>query len=103
MPTEVMPMASGVEQDAANRKMEYMLGVFADPIYFGDYPASIKERVSVLQPISSELVRLARDPFLLCVAGSETYPSLTHDVEGCTLLPCLQHSSGVARCCRREL
>lgn len=38
--------------------MEYMLGVFADPIYFGDYPASVKERISVLQPISSELVRI---------------------------------------------
>ena len=45
-------------QAAANRKLEYMLGVFADPIYFGDYPASVKERISVLQPISPELVRM---------------------------------------------
>ena len=37
-----------------------MLGVFADPIYFGDYPASVKQRISVLQPISSELVCLLR-------------------------------------------
>lgn len=36
--------------------MEYMLGLFADPIYLGDYPASIKERVSVLQAITPELV-----------------------------------------------
>ena len=43
-------------QEAATRKMEYMLGLFADPIYFGDYPASVKERVSVLQEITPELV-----------------------------------------------
>ena len=64
-----------VEQEAANRKMEYMLGVFADPIYFGDYPASVKARVSVLQPISSELVRLPR---ACCAAQSP-------QVAGCDL------------------
>jgi hypothetical protein len=37
--------------------MEYMLGVFADPIYFGDYPASVKQRVSVLHEMTPELVR----------------------------------------------
>ena len=44
-------------QEAATRKMEYMLGTFADPIYFGDYPASVKQRVSVLHEITPELVR----------------------------------------------
>lgn len=36
-----------------------MLGVFADPIYYGDYPASVKERVPVLHQITPDLARLS--------------------------------------------
>lgn len=31
--------------DASNRDMEFELGWFADPVYFGDYPASMRSRI----------------------------------------------------------
>jgi beta-galactosidase len=33
------------DQDAAQRALEFFLGWFADPVYFGDYPASMRERL----------------------------------------------------------
>lgn len=36
--------------DAAQRSMDFMLGWFADPIYLGDYPASMKQRLGNLLP-----------------------------------------------------
>jgi beta-glucosidase len=43
-------------QDAAQRKMEFMLGAFADPIFKGDFPASVKQRISFLPQITPQLV-----------------------------------------------
>lgn len=36
--------------DAAQRSMDFMLGWFADPVYLGDYPASMKQRLGDLLP-----------------------------------------------------
>ncbi len=36
---------SEVDRDAAKRSLEFFIGWFADPIYFGDYPEVMKERV----------------------------------------------------------
>lgn len=44
-------------QAAAERKMEYMLAAFADPIFKGDYPASVKQRISFLPQITAQMVR----------------------------------------------
>ncbi|NAS12330.1 GH1 family beta-glucosidase [Poritiphilus flavus] len=44
--------ASDVE--AAQRSLEFFLGWFADPIYFGDYPAVMRERVGDRLPEFSE-------------------------------------------------
>ena len=43
-------------QDAAERKMEFMLGAFADPIFKGDFPASVKQRITFLPQITPQLV-----------------------------------------------
>ena len=42
------------DQDAAQRALEFFLGWFADPIYFGDYPAVMRERVGDRLPVFSE-------------------------------------------------
>ena len=34
------------DQEAAQRSLEFFLGWFADPVYLGDYPQSMKERLS---------------------------------------------------------
>ncbi|CAL8468095.1 g7634 [Coccomyxa elongata] len=46
---------STADVDAAQRKMEAELGIFADPIYKGDYPASMKQRISSLPKITPQL------------------------------------------------
>ena len=52
---------------AAQRSLEFFLGWFADPLYFGDYPASMRERVGERLPKFSteerELVRGSSDFF----------------------------------------
>ena len=46
-------------QAAAQRMVEFWLGTFADPIYLGDWPASVKARIPYLPTITPELVRFA--------------------------------------------
>jgi hypothetical protein len=46
--------------------MEYMLGLFADPIYKGDFPQSVKQRIPNLPTISSQLVCLGKAPSFPC-------------------------------------
>ena len=44
-------------QAAAERNMLFCIGLYADPLYFGDYPAAVRERVPHLQrfkPAESE-------------------------------------------------
>ncbi len=42
------------DQEAAQRALEFFLGWFADPIYFGDYPSSMKKRLGTRLPEFSE-------------------------------------------------
>ncbi|KAK9917352.1 hypothetical protein WJX75_003452 [Coccomyxa subellipsoidea] len=58
------------DADAAQRKMEFMLGAFADPIFKGDFPASVKQRISFLPQITPQL---AAD-----LNGSVDYFALNH-------------------------
>ena len=44
--------------------VEFWLGTFADPIYLGDWPASVKARIPYIPTITPELVSLCA---LLCV------------------------------------
>jgi beta-glucosidase/6-phospho-beta-glucosidase/beta-galactosidase len=41
-------------QAAAERAMEFHMAIFADPVYKGDWPASVKERVTNLPHFSTE-------------------------------------------------
>ncbi len=43
-------------QAAAQRKTDFELGVFADPIYFGQFPDSVRARIPYLPELSPELV-----------------------------------------------
>ncbi|CAL8463585.1 g3119 [Coccomyxa elongata] len=61
---------SQADADAAQRKIEFMLGAFADPIFFGDFPASVKQRISYLPQITSQM---AAD-----LKGSIDYFALNH-------------------------
>ena len=45
-------------QVAAQRMVEYWLGTFADPIYFGDWPESVKARIPYIPKITPGLVIL---------------------------------------------
>lgn len=47
-------------QAAAQRMVEFWLGTFADPIYLGDWPASVKARIPYIPTITPELVRSAQ-------------------------------------------
>ena len=38
--------------------VEFWLGTFADPIYLGDWPASVKARIPYIPTITPELVSL---------------------------------------------
>ena len=43
-------------QAAAQRMVEFWLGTFADPIYLGDWPESVKARIPYIPKITPELV-----------------------------------------------
>ncbi|KAM3334346.1 hypothetical protein ACQJBY_029019 [Aegilops geniculata] len=45
------------DQAAAARRMDFQLGWFLDPIYFGDYPESMRQRVGEYLPKFSEKER----------------------------------------------
>ena len=45
-----------IVQAAAQRMVEFWLGTFADPIYLGDWPASVKARIPYIPAITPELV-----------------------------------------------
>lgn len=55
------------DQSAAQRALEFFLGWFADPIYLGDYPQSMRERVGDRLPVltaeQQELVQGSSDFF----------------------------------------
>ena len=51
-------------QAAAERNMLFCIGLYADPLYFGDYPAEVRERVPHLQrftPAESVALRASTD------------------------------------------
>lgn len=64
---------SAADRAAAQRGLEFFLGWFADPIYHGDYPAVMKERVGARLPefteADRELVRGSSDFFGLNFYG----------------------------------
>lgn len=45
-------------QEAAQRHIDFTLGIYADPIFKGDYPDSVKQRVKHLQKFTVEERRL---------------------------------------------
>ncbi|OPZ72740.1 MAG: Beta-glucosidase A [bacterium ADurb.Bin478] len=48
---------SPADQDAAQRALEFFLGWFADPIFLGDYPQVMRERVKERLPVFSDQER----------------------------------------------
>jgi beta-glucosidase len=59
------------DKEAAQRALEFFLGWFADPIYFGDYPAVMRERLGDRLPTFTE-----EDKKLL--VGSTDFFGLNH-------------------------
>lgn len=45
-------------QDAAQRHLDFVLGIYADPIFKGDYPESVRQRVKHLPKFTTEQRRL---------------------------------------------
>ena len=41
-------------QEAAQRNLDFVLGIYADPIYLGDYPASVRHRIPDLPEFTAE-------------------------------------------------
>lgn len=66
------PFSSSKEdKDAALRALLWKMGLFADPIFFGDYPKEVKDRVSVRLPEFNETEKKV-------LKGSLDYFSLNH-------------------------
>ncbi|KAK9823911.1 hypothetical protein WJX72_006306 [[Myrmecia] bisecta] len=49
---------SPADKAAAQRHMDFFLGIYADPVYFGEYPQSVRDRVPCLPHFSDEQRRL---------------------------------------------
>ena len=75
--------------------VEFWLGTFADPIYLGDWPESVKSRIPFIPKITPELVRpspaqAARSSIALhvvlpvafyahCILQELTQPAMPHE------------------------
>ena len=57
-------------QAAASRHLDFILGLYADPIYLGDYPQSVKDRVPSLPALT--------DQEKASLKGSADYFALNH-------------------------
>ena len=57
-------------QAAASRRLDFTLGLYADPIYLGDYPQSVKDRVPSLPALTDQEKSLLK--------GSADYFALNH-------------------------
>ena len=57
-------------QAAAARHLDFILGLYADPIFLGDYPQSVKDRVPSLPPLT--------DHEKASLKGSVDYFALNH-------------------------
>lgn len=45
-------------QEAAQRHIDFTLGIYADPIFKGEYPKAVRQRVKHLQEFTMEQRRL---------------------------------------------
>lgn len=70
-----------------------MLGAFADPIYLGDWPASVKQRISYLPQITSQLVLAPYQSLLLTDILTRRLPTGGR---------CLLLADGVKHPCQRR-
>ena len=57
-------------QAAASRQLDFILGLYADPVFLGDYPQSVKDRVPSLPPLT--------DQEKATLKGSADYFALNH-------------------------
>ncbi|CAK7266625.1 hypothetical protein SEPCBS119000_002125 [Sporothrix epigloea] len=57
--------------EACNRRIEFAISWFADPIYFGDYPASMRKQLGDRLPVFTEEERLL-------VQGSNDFYGMNH-------------------------
>jgi beta-glucosidase len=62
---------SNEDKSAAQRALLWKMGLFADPIFFGDYPKEVKDRVSIRLPQFNETEKQV-------LKGSLDYFSLNH-------------------------
>jgi beta-glucosidase len=78
------------DREAANRALEFSLGWFADPVYFGDYPQSMRDRLgSKLPEFSAEDRKLLR--------GSAHFFGLNHYSTNLAAEPAVATAGDTAR------
>ncbi|KAK9832635.1 hypothetical protein WJX81_005774 [Elliptochloris bilobata] len=47
--------SSAVDTEAAQRYLDFKLGIYADPLWFGAWPASVEQRIAALPPLPPAL------------------------------------------------
>jgi len=87
---------SEADKEAAQRALEFFLAWFADPVYFGDYPSSMRERVGDRLPIFTEeekqLLKGSSDFF-----GLNHYTTMyTADATGQTIRDDVKGNGGIS-------
>ncbi len=51
---ELLTCPINLLQEAAQRNLDFILGIYADPIFLGDYPASVRSRITDLPEFTPE-------------------------------------------------
>lgn len=75
-------------QAAAERHIEFQVALYADPLYLGDYPASVRQRVPSLPKFTAEekaALKGSMDYYAMNHYASKCDPSCLSKLIGCGL------------------
>ncbi|RUP47511.1 glycoside hydrolase superfamily [Jimgerdemannia flammicorona] len=100
--TEPLNPLSKADQDAAERTMQFFVGLYAQPIWIGDYPPTMRQSmgsiIPTFTPTQLELIKGSVDFFAWDAYTSQWVTPLSDPT-------CLQNVSGqnVSKTCRRSV